>query len=361
MRNRSLLNGSFLSVFVLLLLVAPFGWMQAAPAHRAPGSARLLADFRKAFARPRVPLDAQIVSSETRDGLLHEKVTVASEVGVRVPLLIVTRAGDTARRPAVVCLHGLGGRKEDFAGPLEEFARRGFVGVALDARYHGDRGGDLTRAMIDSYRNGKEHPYLWDTVWDTWRVLDYLQNRPDVDRNRLGVTGISLGGHTTWMVSADPRVKVAVPMISVCSWRWQLAHQGYGQRVRNLQGAFDAVRDDLGEKEVTPKVVAAAWERWMPGIPGKYDCQDILGAMAPRPLLILGGDSDPVAPIEGAREAYDVIAKAYRDAGAADHLQMIIAAHSGHAVTAEHWKAMYAWFERWLKPNQSDAAKATSS
>jgi hypothetical protein len=45
-----------------------------------------------------------------------------------------------------------------------------------------------------------------------------------------------------------------------------------------------------------------------------------------------------------------VIAGAYRNAGAADHLQMIIAEHSGHSVTAEHWKAMYAWFERWLKP-----------
>jgi dipeptidyl aminopeptidase/acylaminoacyl peptidase len=205
--------------------------------------------------------------------------------------------------------------------------------------------------MIESFRNGKEHPYLWDTVWDTWRVLDYLETRPDVDKTRIGVMGISLGGHTTWMVSADPRVKVAVPIISVCSWRWQLAHQGYVQRVKNVQGAFDAVTADLGEKEVTPKVVATAWEHWMPGIPRIYDCQDILSAMAPRPLLILGGDSDPVAPIEGTREAFDVISKAYHNAGAEDHLQMIIAEHSGHAVTPEHTKAMFAWFERWLKPD----------
>jgi len=314
------------------------------------GGARLLYAFRKSFERPRVPLDVVVVSTETRDGLLRERVTVASEAGVRVPLLVFSSAGDKKRRPAVVCLHGLGGRKEDFTGTLEELARRGFVGVALDARYHGDRAGDLTRAMIASYRTGKEHPYLWDTVWDTWRVLDYLQTRRDVDRNRLGVMGISLGGHTTWMVSADPRVKVAVPCISICSWRWQLAHHGYTQRVSNLQGAFDAVRDTMGEKEVTPAVVAAAWERWMPGIPRIYDCQDILAARAPRPLLILGGDSDPVAPIEGARAAYAVISSAYRSARSPDRLQVIIAEHSGHAVTAEHWKAMYAWFERWLKP-----------
>jgi dienelactone hydrolase len=304
------------------------------------------AAFVKSFERHRVPL----VSSETRDGLLREKLTVSSEAGVRVPVLLVRLAGDAVRRPAVVCLHGLGGSKEGLSGYLEEFARRGFVGVALDARYHGDRAGDLTKAMIESFRTGRGHPYLWDTVWDTWRALDYLQTRPDVDKNRLGVMGISLGGHTTWMVSADPRVKVAVPCISVCSWRWQLDHAGYKQRVSNLQGAFDAVRDDLGEKEVNRRVVAAAWERWMPGVPSRFDCQDILAAFAPRPLLILGGDSDPVAPLAGARVAFDVIEPAYRRAGAADRLQIVIAEKSGHTVTGPQQQALFAWFERWLKP-----------
>ncbi len=339
-----------LPLLLILALTAAFRPCQADSRHAAPNSAKLLAAFRKSFERPHVPLAPIVVSEEMQEGLRVEKVTVASEAGVRVPVLIVSKPGEGSRRPAVVCLHGLGGRKEDFTGSLKEFARRGFVGVAVDARYHGDRTGNLSQAMIESFRTGKEHPYLWDTVWDTWRVLDYLQTRSDVDKNRLGVMGISLGGHTTWMVSADPRVKVAVPCISVCSWRWQLAHEGYGQRVRNLQGAFDAVRKDMGETEITPKVVATAWEHWLPGIPSRYDCQDILGAMAPRPLLILGGDSDPVAPLEGTREAYAVIEKAYDHAHAADHLQMIIAEHSGHAVTAEHYKALYAWFDRWLKP-----------
>lgn len=350
-----------ISYRILLVLLLAFGLTYSGTRISADprGGAKrgenksLLAAFRKSFERPHVALEPIVVSSETRDGLLHEKITIASEAGVRVPLIVVARVnreGDTTRRPVVVCLHGLGGSKEGFNGELGEFARRGFIGVALDARYHGERGGDLTRAMIDSYKTGKEHPYLWDTVWDTWKVLDYLQTRQDVDKSRMGVMGISLGGHTTWMVSADPRVKVAVPCISVCSWRWQLAHKGYTQRVSNLQGAFNSVRDAMGETEVTPKVVASAWEHWMPGIPAKYDCQDILSARAPLPLLILGGDSDPVAPIEGVHEAYDVISKAYDRAHASDHLQMIIAEHSGHSVTGEHYKAMYAWFEKWLKP-----------
>jgi len=338
------------SAFSLLLLSAALVPCRADTPRESPRSRKVRAAFMKRFERPHVALTPVTVSTETRDGLVREKITVASEAGARVPILLIHRAEGEGRLPAVVCLHGLGGNKEGMSGYLEAFARRGFVGVALDARYHGDRSGNLSQAMAESFRTGKEHPYLWDTVWDTWRVLDYLQTRPDIDRDRLGVMGISLGGHTTWMVSADPRVKAAVPCISVCSWRWQLEHQGYKQRVSNLQGAFDSVRDALGEKEVNPKVVAAAWDRWMPGIPKAFDCQDILAAMAPRPLLILGGDSDQVAPLEGAKEAFAVIEPAYAKAGASDRLQIMIAEKSGHTVTGPQQQAMYAWFERWLKP-----------
>ena len=122
------------------------------------------------------------------------------------------------------------------------------------------------------------------------------------------------------------------------------------QTVSNLQGAFNSVRDAMGEPAVSPRVVAAAWQAWLPGIPKDFDCQDLLAAMAPRPLLILGGDSDPVAPLEGAKEAFAVIEPAYKRAGAADRLQILIAEHSGHTVTPAQQQAMYAWFERWLKP-----------
>ena len=310
---------------------------------------RLLSAFRAEFERPRVALAPKIETTETKDGLLHEKITLSSQAGARVPVVLVRPSGDAIRRPAVICLHGLGGRKEGMLSYLETLARREIVGVAIDARYHGDRAGDVQAAMAEAFRTGKEHPYLWDTAWDTWRVMDYLETRPDIHAERLGVMGISLGGHTTWMVSADPRVKVAVPCISVCSWRWQLEHEGYTQRVKNLSKALDAVKAELREPEITPKVVAAAWQRWLPGVPAKYDCQDILSAMAPRPLLVIGGDSDPVAPLEGAQVAIKVIKEGYRRAGASSHLRVSIAERSGHTVTPAQQSALFDWFDQWLK------------
>ena len=320
-----------------------------AQGERRAGEA-LRASFVKAFDRPRVPLEPQSVSVETKNGLIYEKLTIASEAGLRVPVLVVHTPDDPTGRPAVVCMHGLGGNKEGMASYLEGFAKRGFVGVAIDHRYHGDRKGDLPAAMIQAYKTGKEHPYVWDTVWDIWRTLDYLQTRPDVDGNRLGVMGISLGGHATWMASADPRVKVAVPCIAVCSWQWQLENRGYTQRVKNLQTAFDGVKDALGEPEVNPRVVAAAWSKWVPGVPDKWDSPDVLAAFAPKPLLMINGDTDPTAPMPGVEVAWAKIKAAYEKAGASDRVVLNVAEHSGHTVTPAQRDAIYAWFVRWLKP-----------
>jgi len=319
-------------------------------AHAADPGAELMAAFRKEFERPRVPLAPEVTSREARSGLAHEKLRLSSEAGVRVPVLTTRRADATDRLPVMICHHGLGGNKEGLAPYLDEFARRGFLAVGIDARYHGERQGDVQAAMAESFRTGKERPYLWDTVWDTWRVMDYLQQRPDVDGERLGVMGISLGGHTTWMVCADPRVKLAVPCISVCSWQWQLAHEGYKQRVQNLSKAFDGVLAAMGEKTVTPKVVAEAWRRWLPGVPDRWDCEEILLAFAPRPLLIVGGDSDPVAPLEGVKEAITVITDGYLRAKATDRLQISIAEKTGHTITPAQQGQIFAWCDRWLKP-----------
>ena len=352
--NHRLHSASRLLACTCVLALAGLFVAVSFPAGAQPASTpKLLFAFRKEFKRPAVALAPQVTSGREGNGVRFEKITISSENGVRVPILLATPTSSaTTRHPVIICLHGLGGNKEGFTGDLEEYARLGFVACALDARYHGERSGDLSKAMVEAFRTGKEHPYLWDTVWDTWKTIDYLETRPDVDKKRIGVMGISLGGHTAWMVSADLRVKVLVPCISVCSWRWQLANMGYRQRVANLQSAFNGVRDAMGEKEVTPAVVAAAWDKWMPGVPTRYDCQDILAKRAPLPLLVIGGDEDPVAPIAGAKIAFDVIGKAYQQRHASEAFQTMIAEHSGHTVTPEHHKAIVAWFTRWLEPGK---------
>jgi poly(3-hydroxybutyrate) depolymerase len=64
-------------------------------------------------------------------------------------------------------------------------------------------------------------------VWDAVRALDVLEATPEVDRNRLGVTGCSGGGAmTVYLAALDARVKVAAPSCYVASWEQQIPTAG---------------------------------------------------------------------------------------------------------------------------------------
>ena len=110
---------------------------------------------------------------------------------------------------------------------LRELAAEGFIGVAIDGRYHGERcsagkgSADYEKAIVQAFRDQREHPFYFDTVWDVMRLIDYLQTRDDVDATRIGLYGVSKGGIETYLTAAvDPRVKVAVPCIGMQSFHW---------------------------------------------------------------------------------------------------------------------------------------------
>ncbi|MBO0952297.1 dienelactone hydrolase family protein [Fibrella forsythiae] len=183
---------------------------------------------RKAFLQlidhPRVPLASVVKVLPNVDGLRQEQFTYATEKTQRVPGILLKQEGNQ-RRSVVVVLHGTGGTKEGQLSVLKTLASQGFIAIAIDARYHGERqtGTGSTQyvaAMLQTYRTGQEHPFLYDTVWDVLRLIDYLETRPDVDASRIGVIGFSKGGMETYLAAAvDPRIAVAVPMIGVQSFR----------------------------------------------------------------------------------------------------------------------------------------------
>ena len=328
--------------------------------------AEVKASFLKLLDRPRVPLDATLESAESDRGLTVEHLSFATEKKAdgtteRVPTLIVRPADDAKRRPAVIVLHGTGGSKEGSRSWLNELAAKGFVAVAIDGRYHGKRSGggkgteSYNAAIVRAWRakpgEPQEHPFYYDTCWDVWRTIDYLQSRPDVDPSRIGLIGISKGGIETWLAGAvDDRIKVAVPAISVQSFRWSLENNQWQGRARTIAAAHDAAAKDLIEPAVNARVCRALWDKIIPGILGSYDCPSMLRLFAGRPLLILNGSEDPNCPIGGARVAFASAEAAYREAGASDKLKIMVAEGVGHAVTGKQHEAALEWFVRWLKP-----------
>jgi hypothetical protein len=313
------------------------------------------ADFLQLIDRPRVPLAAATGAPAADGTLVRIDFSYQTEAGQRVPGILLEPAGPAGRRAVVIALHGTGGKKENELPLLRELAQLGFVAVAIDGRYHGARapGGkaDYAAAILRAYRTGREHPFFFDSVWDLMRLVDWLQARADVDPARIGLIGISKGGIETYLTAAvDPRIAVAVPCISVESFRWADAHDSWRSRIGTIQGAFDQAAKDAGVAKPDGAFVHAFYERVAPGIDGEFDGPSMVPLIAPRPLLAINGDSDPRTPRPGLDGCLAVVGAAYQAAGAADHFDFLLEPKTGHKVTEAGYARAKAWFVRWLRP-----------
>ncbi|MBL6844956.1 MAG: acetylxylan esterase, partial [Verrucomicrobiae bacterium] len=102
------------------------------------------------------------------------------------------------------------------------FAQHGFVCLTIDTIQLGE----IQGVHHGTYREGR---WWWNSrgytpagveAWNGMRALDYLQTRPEVDPERLGITGRSGGGAYSWWIAAlDKRVKAAVPVAGITDLR----------------------------------------------------------------------------------------------------------------------------------------------
>jgi dienelactone hydrolase len=331
-------------------------------------SAALAGDARQEFLslldRPRVPLAAQvneIPTTQPSDGLVRLHFSYAADARQRVPGILVKSVHTTDRRPVVIVLHGTGGEKMGQLPLLCELANRGLVAVAIDARYHGERtsagkGADeyqraIVRAWLEPIDSQREHPFYYDSVWDVMRLIDYLHTRDDVDPGRIGVIGFSKGGIEAYLAAAvDPRIAAAVPCIGVQSFGWALENDAWQPRVGTIKQAFDRIveHERIGQPDAA--FVRRFYDRVVPGIYDRFDGPAMLPLIAPRPLLVINGDSDDRTPLPGLKLCTDAALRAYRDAGAEDRFAVRIQQKTGHLVTAEAQRQAIEWFVKWLTP-----------
>lgn len=121
--------------------------------------------------------------------------------------------------PAMVLVHGGGGRA--FPDWATHWAKRGYVAIAMDLAGHGSEGrlpdGGPDQSDTSKFRNftDDEATEMWSyhAVAAVVRGHSLLRTLPNVDANRIGITGISWGGYLTCIVSGlDSRFKVAIPV-----------------------------------------------------------------------------------------------------------------------------------------------------
>ena len=342
----------FVALLALQVAVASF-------ADGPPLETRLA--FLHVIKRPIVALNPELAEMAPVEGLTRYHLWFSSDATERVPgyLLLPDAARFKGRRPVVIVLHGTGGTKD--GGQVAELvlkaAQAGFIGVAIDGRFHGERtkagtgAAEYNEAIAQAFKSGAGHPFYFDTAWDVMRLIDYLVTRKDVDAVRIGLTGISKGGIETYLTAAaDLRVAAAVPYIGVQSFKWALDNGQWRARIATIQSGFDAAAASAAKPAGSVDFVREFYARIAPGIDGKFDGPAMLAAIAPRPLLVINGDSDANTPIAGVRLAVATAKPFYDAANASDSLQLIVQQNTPHRVNPESIDAGIAWFVKWLKP-----------
>lgn len=196
----------------------------------------------------RVPLDPRHRGSIAWDGLVIEKWVWTSEQGSKVPSVLYRPAQPVGRMPAMVITCGHGGSKShwQYTYVPQLYARLGVATLVLDPigeeeRHVDGKLGTRAHDPEDVHKRADEAGRLimGKLVFDTMRGIDFLESRDDIDPNRIGVAGNSLGGAKAgWVTVLDTRIKLAL----ISGWTFDDLLLAYGkfctripnQRMRNL-------------------------------------------------------------------------------------------------------------------------------
>lgn len=238
--------------------------------------------------------------------------------------------------PAVlyVCGHASGlengvrmGNKTSYQHHGAWFARHGYACLIIDT---------IQRGEFDGIHHGTYRHDMWwwnnrgytpagVEAWTGIRAVDYLQSRPEVDPERIGITGRSGGGVYSWWVAAlDQRIGAAVPVAGITTLR-------------------NHVVDGCVEGHCDCMYMVNTY-RW--------DYPLVAALVAPRPLLISNSDKDRIFPLDGVVELHSKVRKIYQLYDAADRLGLQIT-EGPHKDTQELRVHAFRWMNRFLKNDDS--------
>ncbi|MFO0867797.1 MAG: alpha/beta hydrolase family protein [Pirellulales bacterium] len=327
------------------------------------------------YAPARCAPQPQVVRRSERNGYVQEELSFLTAPDVRVPasLLIPQRAQRPA--PGIVALHDHGafylwGREKLLENEVEhtalgdfrrqyyggrsiaaELARRGYVVLVIDMFYWGERRvlydddpadwRERSLAMpLDRVREfharasqneqfaaralltaGLTWPGLM--LWDDMRSVDYLLTRPEVDPQRIGCVGLSVGGlRSMYLAALDERIRAAV----VCGWMASFPAQ--------LQSHL---RNSIGFTKLIPGLT-----RWL-------DYPDVAALAIPSPLLVINGRRDALFEPAGVQASFDKLTACYRKAGHPDRFRGTWY-DTPHEFNVEMQTEAWKWLDHWLSP-----------
>ncbi len=257
------------------------------------------------------------------------RFTFESEPGFYIPAhLLLPKKTEFKKLPIVICLQGHStgmhislGRvkyKRDEPGINDrDFAiqavKQGFAAVAMEQRGFGELKGtdaeivtNCTHMSLQAIIMGRT--LLGERCFDVSRLIDALAHFGQLDTDKIGVMGNSGGGTATFNAACvDERIKVAMPSCSFCPY-------------------FESIVS-----------IYHCNCNYIPGIMKYMEMQDLAVMIAPRPLVIVAGNTDDIFPIEGVLRGYETVKEIYKAMGKEENCSLVIG-EGGHRFYAkESW------------------------
>jgi len=280
----------------------------------------------------RTDLQARITGTYEAPDFIIEKILFQSSPGLYVTGNLYRPRAVPRPIPAIlyVCGHGkvekngtIFGNKAHYQHHAAWYAANGYVCLIVDTLELGE----LPGLHHGTYR---EAMWWWQSrgytpagieAWNGIRAIDYLTTRPEVDASRIGVTGRSGGGATSWWIGAlDDRLAAVIPVAGITDLR-------------------DHVVDGVVEGHCDCMYFTNTY-RW--------DFNLLAALVAPKPLLVENTDKDPIFPEDGVRRVFASLEKVYGWYGASDKLGLIIG-KGGHVDSEEIRHPSFAFMNKWLK------------
>lgn len=262
-----------------------------------------------------------------------------SEPGLQVPghLVLPKNRDPKAKLPLIICLQGhstgmhisLGrvkfdGDEKTVSGGDRDFAiqaiERGYAAVCLEQRGMGEQkipvwGGRMChQSALPAFQLGRT--LIGERCYDISRFLDSLEafdpaQAPfsvNIDMERIGLMGNSGGGTATYHAACvEPRIKVIMPSCAFCTYTDSIV------AIQHCECNF------------------------IPGILKYMEMEDLAVMLAPRPLVIVNGERDPIFPLAAAKSSFEKVKAIYAAAGAPDACHHVIGDGEHRFYAADAW------------------------
>jgi len=301
--------------------------------------------------------NTQLLATEKRDGYEVQKILFDVSEWSRISAYLLIPEGK-GPFPAIIMLHDHGahftigkekmvrpfGVSEELLADADDWAKRcyddqytgdyfaanGYVVLAIDALLWGERGRkegpnyDTQQALAS---NLQQMGTSWGSIitMDDVRSAEFLSTLPQVNPEKIGSLGFSMGAHRSWMLAATTD-KIAASA-SVC-WMNTTEHLMTMTNNQNKGGS--------------------AYSMIIPGIRRYMDYAHVASIACPKPSLFFNGSRDKLFPIEGVQDAFAEMQEVWKSQHAEDRLVTKIWDEK-HFFNKQMQKETLEFFDKWLK------------